>query len=449
MNRRINILCLVGVLILLFGGCSGKQDDSDIKGDDVAQNMYEYEGVKFAYVIDKEGAIITGIVPDSGEKLVFPEYIGEYKVYNLSSECVINYKDVKFANVKSGADGIKENDIIEKVTFYEGVEENTFWVLSKLSVVKEVTFPEGVTLIRAWFASSGAIEKVVLPTTVTTIGNDAFSNSSLKEINLSNVLVINNGAFAGCKNLESADLSNITKIGDSAFENCSSLSHDIIFNKLDVHNAGEYAFRGCAGMNGKKVVFMATQQPNTSDIPATFYGLSEIIIEGESVEEGVKAMMKRTGVSKLLLKFKDSVTEPTDIGYENIKCSSEEFIQSLLMCFDGKILKPGDKMDLSDIKDVLNKIKDDGRRTNIEAYIGAGATKYRFVEGLIEFINGEELNKKVVGFWEDGSDKEIEYDPVDFGMEIEYTGEATICFVVKIGKSKNGAYAFIQAVEMD
>ncbi len=75
----------------------------------------------------------------------------------------------------------------------------------------------------------------VIPNSVTSIGNSAFSGySNLPSITIPNsVTSIGNSAFSGCSSLPSITIPNsVTSIGNSAFSGCSSLSSITIPNSV-------------------------------------------------------------------------------------------------------------------------------------------------------------------------------------------------------------------------
>ncbi|MDE7475090.1 MAG: leucine-rich repeat protein [Duncaniella sp.] len=88
--------------------------------------------------------------------------------------------------------------------------------------------------------------RITIPSSVTAIGNNAFSSCrSLQSVTIpSSVTTIGDIAFSGCYSLQSVDIpSSVTSIGKSAFNSCSSLESVTI--PSSVTNIGETAFCIC------------------------------------------------------------------------------------------------------------------------------------------------------------------------------------------------------------
>lgn len=100
-----------------------------------------------------------------------------------------------------------------------------------------------------WVFSEGKenITKVILPSTIKTIGNAAFQNcSALTSVDLSACTYIGNDAFNSCFNLTSVgDLSACTFIGNAAFRNCSALTSVDLSN---CESLGNQAFDVCRNL---------------------------------------------------------------------------------------------------------------------------------------------------------------------------------------------------------
>lgn len=112
-----------------------------------------------------------------------------------------------------------------------------------------ISIPEGITAIgNSAFYGCTSLASVTLPSTLTSIGSNAFINDALTSIIIpSSVTSIGSGAFKGNAALVSVGLAEapqLTTIGNSAFENCSSLTSITIPNK--VTSIGNSSFSGCS-----------------------------------------------------------------------------------------------------------------------------------------------------------------------------------------------------------
>ncbi len=99
------------------------------------------------------------------------------------------------------------------------------------------------------------LRTVILPSTVTTVDTQAFSNClSLKSINVPNVTTVANNAFYNCHSLASIETPNVETIGNNAFYYCYAL------NSIDLPNVesiGDQAFYYCynlASVNAPNLV---------------------------------------------------------------------------------------------------------------------------------------------------------------------------------------------------
>ena len=113
----------------------------------------------------------------------------------------------------------------------------------------EYTLPNGVTKIAAKaFQKVENLEKVILPETVTEIGNNAFYNAlKLSTVEIPGVEFIGEYAFAICHALNSIFLAKVETISENAFYSCTSLSHITIGENVKTIESS--AFVGCTGIN--------------------------------------------------------------------------------------------------------------------------------------------------------------------------------------------------------
>ena len=116
--------------------------------------------------------------------------------------------------------------------------------------IKELVIPNSVTSIgNSAFSGCTGLTSVTIPNSVTSIGYEAFLKcSGLTSITIPNsVTSIGEGAFSDCYGLTSVTIPNsVTSIGYKAFSSCTSLTSVTIPNS--VTTIGDNAFSGCNGL---------------------------------------------------------------------------------------------------------------------------------------------------------------------------------------------------------
>ena len=192
----------------------------------------EYNGIgdsarpdssKLEYVFGKA-------IPESVEKLAITKaFVTEtYAGYALIGLLGSKVKELVYTS---------ENEIIYKKLF------DAFTYGTTLVIRGNVTKIDGDI-----FGYRSSVTDIVLPETVTEIGDNAFASAyKLKEISIPNVTTIGANAFSGCSELNKIETGdNLVTIGDSAFKNCTKLSQFYTGNKLV--SIGNDAFANCTDL---------------------------------------------------------------------------------------------------------------------------------------------------------------------------------------------------------
>ena len=210
-----------------------------------------------------------------GEKPILPQTIED-----LSTEVTEDELNEAFMDewgVKYSKDGRKMLKVSGKLSGAYSVKEGTriicdrtFWNCRSLSEIvipssvtsigdsafsccyslSEIVIPSSVTSIgKGAFSSCDSLSEIVIPSSVTSIGDSAFSCCySLSEIVIpSSVTSIGKGAFSACRSLSEIVIpSSVTSIGEGAFSACRSLSEIVI--PSSVTSIGDYAFFSCSSL---------------------------------------------------------------------------------------------------------------------------------------------------------------------------------------------------------
>ena len=145
---------------------------------------------------------------------------------------------------------------LNKVTIPASVKTIGEYAFNNSSVVN-VDFQEGSKIAEIGkyvFYNCRYLEKINIPSSVTSIGNSTFQNCLLlNDVDISNVTKLDVYAFSGCKALKTLkyDESKLTSIGNYAFQNCVLLENFVIGS--NVSKLGTNVFYGCSNL--KKVTF--------------------------------------------------------------------------------------------------------------------------------------------------------------------------------------------------
>ena len=176
--------------------------------------------------------------------------------YNMNGklECLspnfIYEDDVLFNKDKSKIISFR-NQSVESYVIPSSVTSIGNRAFSCCSSLSKIVIPSSVNSIgNSAFSGCSSLSKVVIPTSVTSIGDWTFSGcSSLSEVVIpSSVNSIGNSAFSGCSSLSKVVIpTSVTSIGDWTFSGCSSLSEVVI--PSSVNSIGGWVFKDCGSLS--------------------------------------------------------------------------------------------------------------------------------------------------------------------------------------------------------
>ena len=157
--------------------------------------------------------------------------------------------------VKYSKDGRKllkaPSDLKGDFSFKEGTKIICDSAFSMCNFLTSIIVPNSVTSIgEGAFSGCILLFNIIIPNSVTSIGDLAFMDSNaLSHIVISNsVTSIGDGTFYGCSSLTNIVIpDSVTSIGDIAFYKCSSLSNIVIPDS--VTSIGDYVFEGCTSLS--------------------------------------------------------------------------------------------------------------------------------------------------------------------------------------------------------
>lgn len=146
------------------------------------------------------------------------------------------------------------------------------------SSLEKIVIPESVeTIGESAFTGCNHLKSIVIPENVKTIGAYAFSCSGIETAAIpSTVETVGDGAFSGCKSLYSVEIGT-SSVGTSMFENCKNLENVVFTNNVKVIQKN--AFLNCDAIKEITIPSSVTQIDEQGGFSSCM-GLTNVAYEG-------------------------------------------------------------------------------------------------------------------------------------------------------------------------
>ncbi len=170
------------------------------------------------------------------------------------------------------------------------------WIEYHAKKIRKIIIGEGIINISAQAFQNTNLEKVVFPTTLESIDEDAFrfSDNLTKVVLPNKVSKINSFAFADCSNLVYVKMTKVKTIGSLAFSNCKKLTS--ITLPQTVESIGSQAFSKCLKL--ENITFPNKKIDFGTEV---FYGCKSLkkVILPEGTTDLVKAFKNCTSLEEV------------------------------------------------------------------------------------------------------------------------------------------------------
>ena len=216
-----------------------------VAGDLIIPSSVKYEGKEYAvtgigdYAFSNCVYVTSVTIPNSIRS------IGKYAFFDCGFESI---------EIPSSVTSIADNaftgcDRLQSIEIPNSVKEIGIGAFASCTSMISAKLPEKMTTLGEYAFSHTSLRSITLPTGIQSIGVETFNDCQmLKSIVIPNsVKEIEESAFEGCHTLETVKMSeNIERIEDSAFSGCTRLKSIDLGNKLNY--LGEAVFKDCISL---------------------------------------------------------------------------------------------------------------------------------------------------------------------------------------------------------
>lgn len=246
-------------------------------GEDVVDlYLIGYIGTSEDITIDKDVTVIGSSAFKDNTIIKNVTFEADSKLRKISryafSGCDFNIYEIPNTIEVIENDALSANNVVEKDgCYYYGNSSNPYLVLKSFADSSNITIDENCKIILDQVFTWNTFEEIIIPNSVTYIGDTAFYGSSIESITLSNNLTSINVSTFGNTTIGSiiipenvkeirdyafyqsqieeitfAANSKLKYIGESAFDSCYNLKQITLPAELEVID--EYAFRDCTAL---------------------------------------------------------------------------------------------------------------------------------------------------------------------------------------------------------
>ena len=255
------------------------------------------------YIFDQDGDFIK-----VGEKET--RVVCTYNVTSTTEATQLLYSGITLSEIASmEVDGINAT-VATVYTFTTTGKHTVKYTFKDNTAIPQNTFNGGSPFKGGYYN----LTSVVIPDSVTSIGENAFYNcTGLNSLTIgSGVTSIGNSAFTYCKNLTSVTIpDSVITIGDYAFYNCTGLNSLTIGS--GVTSIGNYAFYNCSNLYSVVIPDRLTSIGNSAfDMCSS---LNSLTIGSGVTSIGAQAFNKCTGLTSIVIP--NSVTSIGNYAFYN------------------------------------------------------------------------------------------------------------------------------------